>query len=258
MTSFLKHGIITGAAGGIARELTLTLASAGMNLVASDLNAQRLKDTVAEANAMGARVIGVAGDISDPALPSKLCRAAVDNFGGLDLLLNCSGFLKDARIQKMPLEVFQQLIAVNLLGPLRLSIAAGEIMKTSGRGRIISIASRAWLGTFGSSGYSCAKGGIVGSHRALALKLAPYGVTVNTIAPGFIETPMAMSLPPHILERVLDSIPVGRPGKANDIAALVLYLASEGSGYVTGQTIVACGGRSIGDPIAKKKEEVEG
>ncbi|MBM7326103.1 SDR family oxidoreductase [Agrobacterium sp. S2] len=255
MSEFPKNGIITGAAGGIAREVTLSLAARGMNLVASDLDVQQLERTVHDANALGGRVIGFPGDIGDAGLPTQLCQRAVKAFGGVDLLVNCSGFLKDARIQKMPLDLFKQLVEINLLGPLRLSLAASEVMSAGGHGRIISIASRAWLGTFGSSGYSCAKGGIVGSHRALALKLASQGITVNTIAPGFIETPMAMSLPPHILERVLDSIPVGRPGKPSDITAMVMYLAAKESGYVTGQTFVACGGRSIGDPISSKKKD---
>ncbi|MNR21337.1 3-oxoacyl-[acyl-carrier-protein] reductase FabG [compost metagenome] len=91
----------------------------------------------------------------------------------------------------------------------------------------------------------------MGASRSLALDLAPSGITVNCIAPGFIETPMARSLPPHILERVLDAIPVGRAGTVEDVAALVLFLAGSSSGYVTGQTLVACGGRSISDPITK-------
>jgi 3-oxoacyl-[acyl-carrier protein] reductase len=251
MTKLPANGIITGAGGGIGRELTVTLASSGIDLIATDLNEENLAATVEASKGLTGKVIGVVGNMTDARLPTRLCETAIDSYGGVELLLNCSGFLRDARIQKMPVELFRQLIDINLTGPLNLTLAVACLMKEARRGRIISIASRAWLGTFGSSGYSCAKGGIVGANRALALSLAPFGVTVNSIAPGFIETPMARSLPPHILERVLKAIPVGRAGRPRDIAGLVLYLAGADSGYITGQTLVACGGRSISEPLAK-------
>lgn len=251
MSTLPSNGIITGAAGGIGRELTLTLASAGIDLIATDLDQDRLNDLVKATYDLPGRVIGVAGDMLDADLPARLCKRAQEDFGGIELLVNCSGWLKDARVQKMPVDLFRQLVSVNLIGPLRLIEVVTPIMRKAGQGRIISIASRAWLGNFGSSGYSCAKGGVVGASRSLALDLAPSGITVNCIAPGFIETPMARSLPPHILERVLDAIPVGRAGTVEDVAALVLFLAGSSSGYVTGQTLVACGGRSISDPITK-------
>ncbi|RTV63336.1 SDR family NAD(P)-dependent oxidoreductase [Pseudomonas aeruginosa] len=254
MSTLPASGIITGAAGGIGRELTLTLAGAGIDVIATDLDQSRLDDLVRSAYSLPGRVIGVAGDMLDPELPARLCQRAIEDFGGVELLVNCSGMLQDARVQKMPVELFRRLININLVGPLRLIEAVAPLMKEAGKGRIISIASRAWLGNFGSSGYSCAKGGVVGASRALSLALAPHGITVNCIAPGFIETPMARSLPPHILERVLEAIPVGRSGTVEDIAGLVLYLASSASGYITGQTLVACGGRSISSPIAKSGE----
>jgi 3-oxoacyl-[acyl-carrier protein] reductase len=250
MNQLPSSGIITGAAGGIGKALTLALASAGVNLIASDLDQGGLDAMVRESAGLPGEVIGMAGNMLDAELPHRLRERALEAFGGIGLLVNCSGFLKDSRIQKMPAELFRQLIDINLIGPLRLIDAVAPVMKAAGQGRIISIASRAWLGNFGSSGYSCAKGGIVGASRALALALAPHGITMNCIAPGFIETPMARSLPPHILDRVLKAIPVGRAGTVEDIAGLVLFLAGAGSGYITGQTLIACGGRSISDPIA--------
>ncbi|WP_162978269.1 SDR family NAD(P)-dependent oxidoreductase, partial [Pseudomonas aeruginosa] len=156
MSTLPASGIITGAAGGIGRELTLTLAGAGIDVIATDLDQSRLDDLVRSAYSLPGRVIGVAGDMLDPELPARLCQRAIEDFGGVELLVNCSGMLQDARVQKMPVELFRRLININLVGPLRLIEAVAPLMKEAGKGRIISIASRAWLGNFGSSGYSCA------------------------------------------------------------------------------------------------------
>jgi 3-oxoacyl-[acyl-carrier protein] reductase len=121
-------------------------------------------------------------------------------------------------------------------------------MAARGGGAVVNLASRAWLGTFGSTAYSTAKGGLVGATRSLALELGPARITVNAVAPGFVETPMTDGLPPDIRRRTLDAIPVGRAGRPDDVAAAVAYLAE--APYVTGQVLVVCGGRSIGDPYA--------
>jgi NAD(P)-dependent dehydrogenase (short-subunit alcohol dehydrogenase family) len=242
--------IVTGAAGGIGRSIILELAKTGMNIVATDLDQQRLDEVGKEAAGLPGTLIGVAGNMLDPALGAHLVDTARSAFGAVNVLVNCSGLLQDNRIQKMPIEQFSRLIDINLIGPLRLIDAVVPAMREAGYGRIISIASRAWLGNFGSSGYSCAKGGVVGASRALALSLASQGITVNCIAPGFIDTPMARSLPPHILERVVKAIPVGRTGNVLDVSELVKFFARRENGYITGQTVLACGGRSISNPIS--------
>ena len=170
-------------------------------------------------------------------------------------LVNCSGWLKDHRVQEMPLDTFRRLLYINVVGPLRLVDAVIPHMERAGYGRIVSLASRAWLGNFGSSGYSAAKGALVGATRSLALQCAPHGITVNCVAPGFIDTPMSRSMPPHIVQRVVDSIPVGRAGTVDDVGALISFLVAEESGYVTGQTILSCGGRSISEPIARTTQD---
>lgn len=243
-------GIITGAAGGIGRATTLRLLRAGIDLLATDLHADALGVLAGEAAGLPGRLVTADGDLLDPALPAALRDRALDAFGGIGLLVNCSGFLQDARVEKMTVALFRRLLDINLVAPVRLVEAVVPAMAAAGFGRVVSLASRAWLGNFGSAGYSSAKGGLVGFTRSRALALAPRGITANCIAPGFIDTPMARSLPPDIMDRVLQSIPVGRAGTVDDVASLVLFLASRDSGYITGQTLVACGGRSIGNPIA--------
>jgi len=186
----------------------------------------------------------------DRGLGARLVERTLSEFGTLTALVNCSGWLKDHRVQDMPLDTFERLLDINFVGPLRLIEAVLPQMKRGGYGRVVSLASRAWLGNFGSCGYSAAKGAIIGASRSLALACAPHGITVNCVAPGFIDTPMSRSMPAHIVERVIGAIPVGRAGTVDDVGAIVSFLLGEDSGYITGQTILSCGGRSISEPIA--------
>jgi NAD(P)-dependent dehydrogenase (short-subunit alcohol dehydrogenase family) len=151
----------------------------------------------------------------------------------------------------MPVDTFRRLLDINLVGPMNLIDAVIPHMQRQGYGRVISLASRAWLGNFGSSGYSAAKGALVGATRSLALANGRHGITVNCIAPGFIDTPMSRSMPPEVVARVIESIPVGRAGTTDDVGALVSFLAGSESGYITGQTILTCGGRGISEPMVR-------
>ena len=243
-------GIVTGAAGGIGSAIALRLASQGARLLITDLDERGLERVAAEHHGTQGRLVPVAGDMQDARLGARLVDRALNEFGALNVLVNCSGWLKDHRVADMPLDTFQRLLDINFAGPLRLIDAVLPQMKRDGYGRVVSLASRAWLGNFGSSGYSAAKGAVVGATRSLALAYAPHGITVNCIAPGFIDTPMSRSMPPHIVERVIDSIPVGRAGTVDDVGAFVAFLVGEDSGYITGQTFLSCGGRSISEPIA--------
>ncbi|MDV6293388.1 SDR family oxidoreductase [Rhodococcus aetherivorans] len=247
-----RVAFITGAAGGIGRGIAEHLAELGYSLGLSDISEVALQ-TVANdiADATGVAVSARAADLADRQSIQAAVDATVADLGGLDVLVNCAGILEDARIEKMDPAVFRQVIEVNLIGMLTTTAAALPALRCSGSGRIISLTSRAWLGNFGSTNYAASKGGIAGVSRSLSLSLAPDGITVNCIAPGFIETPMSNSMPAHILDRVRHSIPVGRVGRPIDVARAVAFLGDANAGYVTGQSIPVCGGRSISGSIRK-------
>ena len=242
--------IVTGAAGGIGAAVALRLAQGGLRLMITDVDEAGLRAVAAKVTP--GQVLIAPGDLTETGFPVRLLETTLRECGSVDALVNCVGWLRDQRVENMPPELFRRLLEVNLIAPVRLMEAVLPHMGKQQFGRIVTLTSRAWLGTFGSSGYSAAKGGLVGVSRSLALAWAKYGVTVNCIAPGFIDTPMTRSMPPNIVERLIDAIPVGRSGTVDDISALVAYLIGRESGYITGQTIVSCGGRSITDPIAKK------
>ncbi|MEQ3553444.1 SDR family NAD(P)-dependent oxidoreductase [Pseudonocardia nematodicida] len=237
--------LVTGGAGGIGRAVCARLAAEGDTVLLADLDRAAVEDV---AGAIGHDVVPWILDVTD-AGSRRAAVARADELGGADLLVNCAGVLRDARIRALDPSLFRRLTEINLVGPLAMARLVAAGMAERGRGAIVNVASRAWLGTFGSTAYSTAKGGLVGATRSLALELGPRGITVNAVAPGFVETPMTDGLPSEIRRRTLAAIPVGRAGTPDDVAAAVGYLA--GTGYVTGQVLVACGGRSIGAPYAE-------
>ncbi|GAA4879005.1 SDR family NAD(P)-dependent oxidoreductase [Actinomycetospora straminea] len=237
-----RTAIVTGGAGGIGRGIVRRLAADGFTVVLADLDETAVHEAAAE---IGGRVEPHLLDVTDPASRRSVV-ARADALGGADLLVNCAGVLRDARVRRLEPALFRRLTEINLIGPLALARLVGPGMGARGGGAIVNLASRAWLGTFGSTAYSTAKGGLVGATRSLALELGPRGITVNAVAPGFVDTPMTDGLPPEVRRRTLDAIPVGRAGRPEDVADAVAFLAD--AGYVTGQVLVACGGRSIGDP----------
>jgi len=167
----------------------------------------------------------------------------------IDILVNNAGIIKDNMIWKMSEEEFDDVIEVNLKGSWLLCREVAPIMREQKKGRIINIASRAWLGNPGQSNYSASKGGLISMTRVLALELAPRNITVNAVAPGLIKTPMTESLTEEVYQKLLDKQPSKQAGKPEDIAAAVAFLASDEAGFINGQVIHVDGGRSVGSII---------
>jgi len=223
--------VITGAGRGIGRAVAERL-RAEHDLVLVDLD----PGVEAVAQELGGRA--VVCDVTDPAGRAEIADAA----GAVDVLVNNAGITRDARVVKMEEEAFLAVIRVNLGAAYALTTALRD--RFADGASVVSLASRAYLGNFGQFNYSASKGGLVGMTRALALQLAPR-VRVNAIAPSLTASEMTKAMPEKVLDKMIASIPLGRMAEPAEIAETVAALASPAMAYVTGQVVVACGGRSL-------------
>jgi NAD(P)-dependent dehydrogenase (short-subunit alcohol dehydrogenase family) len=158
------------------------------------------------------------------------------------VLVNNAGITRDARADAMDVDDFRLVVRVNLVAPLRLAEAVADRLPDGGA--IVNVSSRAALGNFGQANYVAAKSALIGATRALAVRLAPR-VRVNAVAPGLVDTPMTQAMPAHVLDKLVDRVPAGRAADPREIAGVVGFLCAPASAYVTGQVLLACGGRSI-------------
>ncbi|MCE9540060.1 MAG: SDR family oxidoreductase, partial [Bacteroidetes bacterium] len=172
-----------------------------------------------------------------------------NNYTHLDVLVNNAGIIKDNQIWNMPVEDFDSVLSVNLKGTWLMCREAAKLMKEQNQGRIINIASRAWLGNRGQSNYAASKAGVISLTRVLALELGKYNVYVNAIAPGLIDTPLTQKLDTAVLNKLIEAQPTKKMGAPSDVANVVAFLASENTQFITGQTIYVDGGKSIGAGI---------
>lgn len=237
-----KIAIITGAGRGIGEGIARKLAHKGATVICADLNEN---DATTVASSLGHGAIGRKLDVSNSADCDALVNDVHQEFGRLDILVNNAGINRDAMLHKMTDEQWHQVIAVDLSGVFFMTRAASRIMRAAGAGRIVNIASASWMGNIGQANYSAAKAGVVGLTRTAAKELARTQVTVNAIAPGFIDTQMTRGIPDQIREQQLAKIPLGRAGQPADVAALVAFLASDEAGYITGEVINVGGGYVI-------------
>ena len=237
-----KIAIVTGAGRGIGEGIARKLAQEGATVVCADVNEN---DATTVASSLGHGAIGRKLDVSNSAECDALINDIHQEFGRLDILVNNAGINRDAMLHKMSDEQWHQVIAVDLSGVFFMTRAASRIMRAAGAGRIVNIASASWMGNIGQANYSAAKAGVVGLSRTAARELARSQVTVNAIAPGFIDTHMTRGIPDQIREQQLAKIPLGRAGQPADVAALVAFLASDEAGYLTGEVINIGGGYVI-------------
>lgn len=237
-----KVVVVTGSARGIGRTIALEFAKEGANVIINDISDGT--PVVEEIEKMGREAIFIKANISDKEEAEKLINKTVEKFGRIDVLVNNAGITRDALIHKMSEENWNDVINVNLKGTFNCSKAAAKFMREQKYGRIISISSIVGQrGNVGQVNYAASKAGIIGLTKALALELARYGdITSNAVSPGWVNTEMARAVPEKILQRVIEAIPFHRLAEPEEVANLVVFLASDKAKYITGQVIAVNGG----------------
>jgi 3-oxoacyl-[acyl-carrier protein] reductase len=239
-----KVALVTGATGGIGGDIARALHAQGATVLASGTRVEALDKLAAE---LGERLRAVPGDLRDAAAVEALAEKAEAAGGGqIDILVNNAGITRDMLAVRMSDESWQTVIDVNLTAAFRLSRACLRGMMRRRWGRIVGITSIVGVtGNPGQANYAAAKAGMIGMSKALAAEVATRGITVNCVAPGFIATPMTDALNETQKARLLQVIPQGRLGAGADVAAAVVYLASQEAAYVTGQTLHVNGGMAM-------------
>ena len=238
-----KLVLVTGASRGIGRSIALTLGAAGATIIGtatSKEGAANISKIFNENNILGK---GMRLNVNDNDQISDLLKKIIENYGSIDILVNNAGITRDNILIRMKEEEWSEIINTNLSSVFKMSKAVlrGMIKKKSGR--IISITSVVGaMGNAGQSNYAAAKAGVIGFTKSLAREVGSRGITVNTVAPGFIQTDMTDVLPNEQKEMLSSQIPMGRLGTASEVAQVVLFLASDSSSYVTAQTIHVNGG----------------
>ena len=239
-----KVAVVTGSGRGIGAETVRAFAEEGARVVVTDIDPQTTEATTRALREAGHRVHGVVADVTRSDDVRRLVDETVQQFGALHILVNNAGFPKDSYLTKMPDADWDLVTGVILKGAYLCSKAAVPHMMAQKWGRIINISSRAHLGNPGQANYSAAKAGLVGFTRALSYEEGKFNITVNAIAPGFVETEAMRQLPNYdrIRDKWLAATPLPRLGVPRDIADAVLFLASERAGFVTGELLHATGG----------------
>lgn len=238
------HALVTGASGGIGQAIAVALARQGAELVISGTRANALEETaklIADASGKKAHIITC--NLKDFNAVDSLFDQAEALTGKIDILINNAGITRDGLAMRMKDEDWQEVIDINLTSSFRLCRSAIKAMMRRRYGRIINISSIVGvMGNAGQANYCASKAGLIGMSKALAAESASRGITINCIAPGFIETSMTHELPEAVKNKMLVNIPAGAYGKPEDIASACAYLASQESSYITGQTIHVNGG----------------
>ncbi len=238
-----KIALITGASRGIGRAIAETLAREGADLALCDLQTEWLADTATAVRGFGRRAECFAVNVSQAADVDAGVTAAVQALGRIDILVNNAGITKDGFLARMSETDWDAVISVNLKGTFLFSKAVGKIMMRQRGGTIVNIASIIGLiGNAGQCNYAASKAGVIALTKSVAKELAGRGIRANAVAPGFIETRMTEVLSAEVRQKMLDAIPMGRFGTPQDVADVVLFLASDASSYVTGHVVTVSGG----------------
>jgi 3-oxoacyl-[acyl-carrier protein] reductase len=238
-----KVAVVTGASQGIGRDTALALSEAGAKVVVAARNEQKLAALVSDIAAAGGEAFAVKMDVADAEQVKAGFKQMIEKFGRLDILVNNAAITRDGLAMRMKKDDWDAVLQTNLTGAHLCVQQALPVMMKARSGRIINISSVvAQSGNAGQANYVAAKAGLIGLTKAIAIEIASRGITVNAVAPGFIETPMTDVLPDKVKEELKTRIPLGRMGSPRDVAAAIVFLASDEAGYITGQALNVNGG----------------
>jgi len=238
-----KNVLITGAARGIGQAIALAFAERGADLALCDLQADWLEETAGRVEALGRTARRYAVDVSDAAQVAATVEAVQRDAGGIDVLVNNAGITRDTLMMRMSEEDWDQVLDVNLKGAFLFTKAAARGMMKQRSGAVVNIASVIGLiGNPGQCNYAASKAGLIALTKSAAKEMASRGIRVNAVAPGFIRSRMTDKLSDDVKNRMLEAIPMKRFGEPEDVARVVVFLAGEGAGYMTGQVLTVCGG----------------
>jgi len=238
-----KVALITGGARGIGRSIALLFAQEGADIVIGDVDIQEANKTCLDIEALGKKALALQMDVTDYVKVEEAVNKILDKFAKVDILINNAGITKDNLLLRMSETEWDAVLSVNLKGTFNCIKAISKAMVKQRAGKIINIASIIGIiGNPGQANYSASKAGIIALTKTTAKELAIRNINVNAVAPGFIQTEMTGKLPQGLKEKMRDLIPLGKFGLPDDVAKTCLFLASEESSYITGQTIVVDGG----------------
>jgi len=238
-----KVALITGAAQGIGKAIAVAMAKEGAHIILTDINLDLATQSAKEIEALGVKALAIKVNVADQTEVEAGIKQAVENFKRIDILVNNAGITKDGLFVRMKKEDWEAVINVNLTGVFLVSKVVGMLMLRQSYGKIINISSVVGeMGNPGQANYSASKAGVLGLTKTLARELASRNITVNAIAPGFIQTAMTDKLTEDAREKLFELIPLGRLGQPEDVASAALFLASSEADYITGQVINVNGG----------------
>jgi 3-oxoacyl-[acyl-carrier protein] reductase len=241
-----KVAVVTGASQGIGRDTALALAEAGAKVAVAARSEDKLQALVADINTAGGCALAVKMDVADAEQVKAGFKQVLEKFGRLDILVNNAAITRDGLAVRMKLDDWEAVLRTNLTGAHLCIQQALPTMMKARAGRIINISSVvAQSGNAGQANYVAAKAGIIGLTKAIAIEIASRNITVNAVAPGFVATPMTDVLPDKVKEELTSRIPLGRMGSARDVAAAIVFLASDEAGYITGHVLNVNGGMHL-------------
>ena len=238
-----KVAFVTGAAQGIGKAIAIAMANEGANVIVSDVNLELAVQTAKEIEALGVKTLALKTNVADLGDVENSVAEASKTFGRIDIMVNNAGITKDNLLIRMKKEEWDAVLSVNLSGVFNCTKAVSSLMMKQRYGKIINIASIVGqMGNFGQANYAASKAGVIGFTKTVAKELAARNVTVNAIAPGFIQTAMTDKIPEEIKKKMLEQIPLGKLGQPEDVAQAAVFLASPQADYITGQVLAVNGG----------------